>query len=292
METTPQPELPPRSVPELVVRAWKRAPRMLRRFSKWVWLVAAVLAAGGVVLDATGWWGKWSFTSNLAAELIGAIAAAPVALLIIGRLQAYHLEESNRPLHEARVNAARTALAGAVRALLTGVDNAEETVRAAANDFIRATEQNADGGSTDPALAESASRELRSLTGRYGKSMFVHVVTPVRIQVTNLRDLLKERNGDGRFTAEILDLDQALGELDLAAADHQHLMSEGQGMFGRSVAYGRNNQRRILQMRKVATDYLDSYNRLHNLCDEMHARFPDNSAPPTLAPGAPPPVTS
>jgi hypothetical protein len=264
-EPAPDPSPTKITIGTLVLSAWRTAPPMLRTFSTWVWTVASIAAAGSVWADFAGYWGRLSFTPNLVSEAISAAFAVPIALLVVSQLAAYQTEEAARPRLEARVRAARTQVASAVEALRDHTEITERDVTGAVNDFVRAARP--DARDIEPDQVVDAARMMHSLTDSTEWIMLERYVAPVRLYGTYLHNALVDRNRDGVFAQDIVELARLTGELGSAVSHHKRIMDKGQALYGRRLTAVNGN--RINELRDMALEYLKSIDRMQELCDDL-----------------------
>lgn len=281
----PRPERNPDDVTiwSLIVTSWRAAPLVMRRFALRVWAVALAAAVLCVAADLAGLWGRLSFTTNLISELISALSAFPLALLIINSLAAYQIEEAARPRLEAKVQAARARTITAVGAMRERIVEVERELIIATNDFVRAVRPTADGV-TDLALANEAAQMLCGLMDAAEWTVFYRTLTPVQHYGLVLQNALMERSRDGILALDIEELARLSGELQSAVFQHRRTMEKGQGLFSRRPAVHLDNRIRHSELRDAALEYVKSIDRLLGLCDEIDGYLGGADLEPEVAP--------
>jgi hypothetical protein len=258
----------------LVASAWRDAPPVLRRFAFSAWGVGFVAAAGSFAADLQGWWGGLQFASNIVSEIICALIALPIALVVVGQLAQYQVKEMDRARLDVQFRSARAQLVTAVRAAREHIQIVEREVVASTNEFVRAAKVE-DGVVADLALANETARRLRAQMDTQQWIMYEHIVTPLRILGDYLQSLLVERDRNGDFARERTEFAKLAITLD-AALDHQRqIMTNGHALFGtRLAADGGSSANKL---RDVALEHVRSIDRLLELCDELET-YADGAA--------------
>jgi hypothetical protein len=256
----------------LVTSAWRTAPPVLRRFAFWSWLVGLASVAAAVAVDVTGGWPDLPVTMNLLSDVISALIAVPIALLVVSQLAAYQVEETTRPQLEARVGASRHRLTGAVEILFRHLGNMEREATAATNEFVRAIQvggDDAENGGIDLAAVNRSAWSAHSVMDATEWVLFQRLIQPVRVYCTQLHDALIERSRGGEFAADIEELERLQSELESAVANHSRVISQGQRLFGHQPAVSAYDRALINDLRNVAITYIKSIDRMLQLCQEL-----------------------
>ena len=288
---TPRPASSPArvTVPMLVATSWRAAPVVLRRFSIRIWIGAAVAATGAIVADFLGVWRDLGFVANLLAEVIGALAAAPIALLVVSQLAAYQSEEVARPRQEAQIRAARADLLVAAHTANNQITVIDAAVTAATDEFIEATRAAEGSPLADVQRAETAAAAMRSHLDPTERAMIERSIAQVQLSAALLRDALITRDAgahdsDPARAIEIRDLAQAADDLRLALERHRRNMDEGYAAFGRPAWLNGKSRSRIDDLRRAAIDFLRSLEKMQQHCVRLEQLSADGAGPPEVTP--------
>jgi hypothetical protein len=266
----------------LLTTSWRGAPPMLRRLAVWLWTVAALGAAASITVDVENWWGTLSFTTNLLSELIAAMFALPIALLVVNRLADYQEEMAARPRLEARVRAARRHLNTVVEKLHSHVKMMETDATAAANELVGAV------GGTDLDSVNMAARSMHALMDAES-FLSQRLIALVRIYGTyltaalaDLHNVVSQQGGDGDFADDIVELAQLSSDLDATVRHHNLIVNQGQQLFGHRPALARYDRGLMSELRAAASAYVRSFDSMLRVCAELEAFTSDAPATPEI----------
>ncbi|MEV4350738.1 hypothetical protein AB0J83_40295 [Actinoplanes sp. NPDC049596] len=258
---------PKDTVPSLIASAWRGSPPVLRRFAGWMWGLGLPAAAVSIAGDLAGWWEGLQFVPNIVSEVISAMVALPVALVIIGQLAEYQLKELEKARLRSRFAGLREQLVTAARTTRERIEEVTQDVEATTDEFLRAAKIE-DGLLADPAAANEAVRTLHTQMDGRQWLMYQRIVTPLRILGTHLQTLLIERDRAGDLSAETTRYAELWLDLESALAALQQLMAAGSDLFGSQVLSVRNVARAD-RLRDMAVDHLRAIDRLKELCREL-----------------------
>jgi hypothetical protein len=256
------------TVHSLVATAWRRSPRVLRRFAIWVWSIAVPAAVVSIIADVAGWWGDYAFIPNVVSEAICAMAALPIALVIIGQLAEYQVKELDRVRLDTRFDSIRQQLVAAASRARDQIEEVTQDVEASTNEFVRAAKIE-DGRLVDPDAANAAARRLHTQMDGRQWLMYERIVTPLRFLGKHLQTLLIERDRDGDLTIETTRFAQLWSDLESALATQRQIMATGTELFGQRPALAARGVVRADRLRDVALEHVRSIDRVKELCQEL-----------------------
>lgn len=267
-------QLPERvTVRSLVVSSWRDAPAVLRKLSLGLWGAAVALGFVAMIIEAAGGWGDLPFVTNLISQVVSAMIALPIALLVVSRLAAYQVEEATQQRREARIRTLRSGLARAAGELKDHLDATADEATASANALIRVVQGNAgdepDGASIDLKLVDEAARSARSVMSNSERVLFQRFIRPVRERGNQLHSALIERMDGGEADEEIQEFERLTNAWESAVESHQWHIDQGQGLFGHRPALTSFDRSRVTELRNAAVGYIRSFDELSTRCQEL-----------------------
>jgi hypothetical protein len=253
----------------LVRNAWRSAPPVLRRFALTVFIVGLISAAAFVVIDLEGMWSNLQFTSNILSEIVGAMVAFPVALVVVNQLTAYQVEEANRTRLDNRIRLARNQLVEAMLAASEHLSTMESEASSATNEFVEATQRGADHEIGDTDKANNSLQALVDQLDSTQWALYEQHIAPVRILSVHLQSLLTDRDRNGDYIAEVRRFAELSTDLETAMRRQHEVMERGHHVFATSPPLNAHDAERTEPLRTAAFEHLTAMSRVMTCCREL-----------------------